>query len=72
MHSNHRLAGAGAPQHADRVASATMRAGAAVGAVISLPDYGSKACDDGRLASGDGFGAGAASPGGLAATTAAS
>jgi hypothetical protein len=55
-----------------RVASATVRAAAAVGAVILLADYGSKACDEGKVLSGNRFGAGATGPGGLAATAAAS
>ena len=49
-----------------------MRAGVAVGAVMLPPDYGSKTCDEGRVLSGNRFGAGATSPGGLAATAAAS
>ena len=53
-------------------ASATMRAEVAVGAVMLPPDYGSKTCDEGRVLSGNRFGAGATSPGGLAATAAAS
>ena len=55
-----------------RVASATVRAAAAVGAVILLADYGSKACDEGKVRSGNRCGAGATGPGGLAATAAAS
>jgi hypothetical protein len=54
------------------VASATTCATAAVGAVILLPDYGSKAYDKGRVSSGGCSGAGATGLGGLAATAAAS